>query len=154
MISVLQDINGGAISDYTPIFGGKFMVPTDVDRVLVFYSFGFTHPLAKYKDQNVALRQALALIDRPQEAEQNAKVLEAELDNSLPYGVAEFRNLSTGDVLFTATATSKGELELTPRTDIEYGYYLPPKGEAVVMDKKIVIEPGSQIFIGDLLIGW
>lgn len=78
-IRALQDMNRGAISDYTPLFGGKNEIDPRADAALVFERLGIDlsdgHFVNLYKDK----REAALAVVRGSQTEEEEKSFKASL---------------------------------------------------------------------------
>lgn len=140
-IHALQDMRGGAISDYTPLFGGKEMVDHEADVALVFKRHGidlsdglFT---GRYPARETAIDRVTGYQSKQDELAFKRSLLEAPLDTPV-------------DVLpeIIVKRTVDGYL-VTRRDDLSGARYLTSHDRVRTLRTPVVLQGGDQLFVGN-----
>ncbi len=140
-IEALQNMRGGAISDYTPLFGGKDKVDPKADVALVFKRHGidlsdgiFT---SHFPAAMTAIDRVIGYQTKREELAFKRSLLEAPLDtpvNVLPE--------------ITVKRTVDGYL-VTRRDNYTGARYLTAHGQARTLGHPTILQGGDQLFVGN-----
>ena len=140
-IHALQDMHGGAISDYAPLFGGKELLDEEADVALVYTRLGidlsdglFTN---RYPSREVAMQRIAGVQTKEEELRFTTSILSAPLKTPVEVH---------GEV--TVTRTEEGYL-VVPIGNLAGRHYLTAHGPARTIRKPIVLQGGDKLFLGN-----
>lgn len=139
-VHALQEMNGGAISDYTPLFGGKHNIDDEADVALFFKRHGidlsdglFTN---RYPVRPAALQRVEGTQTRDEELLFKARVLAAPLNTPV----------SLNDTI-TIARTEAGFV-VTPSQSLKAIFYMKPQGAAQELIRSVTLQGGDVLYLG------
>jgi hypothetical protein len=140
-LRAVQDMNRGAVSDYTPLFGGKTGISPQADTALFFYRHGIDlsdgHFVRLYKDKREA---ALAVVQGSQTTEEELRFKTAILAAPLKTPVTIHEGL--------LVARTEGGYLLTLASNEARVFMLRSTGPATRLTQAETAQGGDIIYIG------
>ncbi|MEY4668212.1 MAG: hypothetical protein RL518_911 [Pseudomonadota bacterium] len=140
-VHALQDMHGGAISDYTPILGGKARVDLEADVALFYKRHGIDLSDGLFLQRHGGVREhAIECVEGRQskDSEERFKrsLLEAPLKTPVPI------------VNEVSIARTEEGYTVTPIGDLSGRYFMTAHGPAKELLKAVTLQGGDQIFLG------
>ena len=133
-------MNGGAISDYTPLFGGKHEIDDEADVALFFKRHGIDLSdglfVNRYPVRPTALDRVEGTQTRDEEGLFKARVHAAPLNTPVPI-----------NQYVTISRTEAGYVVI-PSQSLESMFYMKPHGTARELAKPVTLQGGDQLFLG------
>lgn len=139
-VHALQEMHGGAISDYTPILGGKHGVCREADVALLYKRHGIDLSDHLFTNRYASRNAAIQRVEGTQTTAESANFKDSLLAAPLNSAVKIYNEVTI--------ARTEGGYLVTPIGTLLNRYYMTAHGPAQEIHAPVTLQGGDQLFLG------
>jgi len=139
-VHALQEMHGGAISDYTPILGGKGGVCREADVALLYKRHGIDLSDRLFTNRYATRDAAIQRVERTQTSAESANFKDSLLSAPLNSAVKIHNEVTI--------ARTEGGYLVSPIGTLMNRYYMTAHGPAQEIYAPVTLQGGDQLFLG------